>query len=259
MALDKINNPFLRGEVNCFRGKQEVTNTLNKMHKETQGRAHKIEQELLVVEEALRMSMRRLEATNAYNELERNFRLANPIPIHPRSQELVPLHPHVRGPVEMPVLADQDTGCRTPRCYRCKSTSHLVQGCPKQHRARKCTSVACWGTRPANASLGPGAKNPITPNTLGLLAKAVEQMTLLEHINLSSKEEWTPPLCGTCGKTDPGHTALECPRYKKCLKCAQWGPYLFVCCHHCARFDEEEGEVDAMDCDYEEDWYQGHD
>ena len=36
MALDKINNPCLRGEVNHFRGKWEVANTLNKLHKETQ-------------------------------------------------------------------------------------------------------------------------------------------------------------------------------------------------------------------------------
>ena len=53
------------------------------MHKETQDCTHKINQELLVIEEALRMSMRHLEAANAYNELERQFRLANPIPVCP--------------------------------------------------------------------------------------------------------------------------------------------------------------------------------
>ena len=257
MVLDEINDPRLRGEVNRFRGKREIANTLNKLHKETQDQAHKIEQELLVVEEALRMSMRRLEAANTYDELERNFHLANPIPIRPRSQELVPLRPRTRGPVEMPVLTDQDMGRRTPRCFRCKSTSHLVQECPKQRHVRTCTKCGELGHKASRCSLRTWRKAPIIPNALGLLAEAAEKMLLLERINLSNKEEWTPPLCGTCGKTDPGHTALECPRYKMCLKCSQWGPYLFVRRHHCSRFDKEEGEVDAMDCDYDEEWYQG--
>ena len=78
------------------------------MHKETQDRTHKIEQELLVVEETLRMAMRRLEAANTYDKLERQFCLANPIPVCPRSQELVSLRPCICGPVEMPVLTDQE-------------------------------------------------------------------------------------------------------------------------------------------------------
>ena len=257
MALNEINDPRLRGEVNHFRGKREITNTLNKMHKETQDRAHKIEKELLVIEEALRMSMKRLEAANAYDELERNFHLANPIPIRPRSQELVPLRPCACGPVEMPVLVDLETGRRTPRCYRCKSTSHLVQTCPKQCHVHKCTKCGELGHKASKYSLRSWHEAPIVPNALGLLAEAAEQMTLLEHINLSSKQEWMPPLCGTCGKTDPSHTMLECSRYEKCLKCSQWGPYMFVRRHHCIRFDKEEGEVDAMDCNYEEEWYQG--
>ena len=159
----------------------------------------------------------------------------------------------------MPVLTGQDTGHRTPRCFRCKSTSHLVQECPKQRRVRKCTKCGELGHKASKCSLRTWREAPIIPNALGLLAEAAEKMTLLEHINLSNKEEWTPPLCGTCGKTDPGHTALECPWYEMCLKCSQWGPYLFVRRHHCIRFDEEEGEVDAMDCDYDEEWYQGRD
>ena len=159
----------------------------------------------------------------------------------------------------MPVLADQETGRRTPRCFRCKSTSHLVQECPKQRRVRKCTKCGELGHKASKCSFRTWREAPIVPNALGLLAEAAEKMSLLERINLSSKEEWTPPLCGTCGKTDPGHMVLECPRYEMCLKCSQWGPYLFVRRHHCTRFDEEEGEVDAMDCDYDEEWYQGRD
>ena len=200
--------------------------------------------------------MRRLEAANAYDELERHFCLANPIPIHPRSQELVPMRPRAHGPVEMPVLMDQETGHRTPRCYRCKSPSHLVQMCPKQCSVRKCTKCGKLGHKASKCSLRSWCKAPIVPNTLGPLADATEQMSLLEHIDLSNKQEWTSPLCLTCGKTDSGHTALECPQYEKCLKCSQWGPYLFICRHHCTRFDKEEGKVDTMDCDYEEDWYQ---
>ena len=258
MALDEINDPCLRGEVKLFRGKREVANTLKKIHKETQDCEHKIEQELLVIEEALRMSMRRLEAANAYDELERQFCLANPIPVHPRSQELVPLRSCTRGLVEMPVLVDQETGHRTPRCFRCKSTSHLVQMFPKQCRVCKCTKCGELGHKASNCSLKSWREAPIVPNALGLLADTAEQMSFLECIDLSNKQEWMPPLCLTCGKTDTGHTALECQRYEKCLKCSQWGPYLFIHRHHCIRFDEEEGEVDAMDCDYEEDWYQGH-
>ena len=46
-------------------------------------------------------------------------------------------------------------------------------------------------------------------------------------------------LCRPCGKTDSGHTMLKCLWYKKCLKCSQWGPYLFIPHHHCIRFNEE--------------------
>ena len=131
--------------------------------------------------------------------------------------------------------------------------------CPKQRRVCKCTKCGEIGHKARKCSLKSWREAPIIPNALGLLADAAEQMSLLERINLSNKQEWTRPLCLTCGKTDAGHTALKCPRYEMCLKCSQWGPYLFIRCHHCARFDEEEGEVDAMDCDYEEEWYQGHD
>ena len=248
MALDEINNPHLKGEVNHVRGKQDVANTLQKMHKETQTCAKKIEQELLVVEEALRVSMRRLEAANAYDRLERQFCLANPIPIHPHAQELLPLRPRAHGPVKMPILADQENGCRTPTCFRCKSTSHLIQLCPKQHHVCKCTICGNIGHKASKCSLRSWHEAPIIPNTLELLADAAEQMLLVECINLSSKKEWTPPFCSTCGKTDSGHTMLECQWYEQCLKCSQWGPYLFVCHHQCFRFDKEEGEVDAMDC-----------
>ena len=205
------------------------------------------------------MSMRCLEAANAYDKLERQFCLANPIPVCPQSQELVPLRPHACGPVEMPVLADQETGCRTPRCFRCKSTSHIVQMCPKQRRVQKCTKYGEPGHKASKCSIKNWHKAPIIPNALGLLADATEQMSLLMCINFSSKQEWMLPLCRTCGKSDPSHTALKCLQYEKCLKCTQWGPYLFVCHHHCIRFDKEEVEVDGMDCDYEEEWYQGHD
>ena len=195
--------------------------------------------------------MKCFEAANAYDELERQFRLANPIPVCPRSQELVPHQPCACGLVEMPVLMDQETGRRTPKCFRCKSTSHLVQMCPKQRRVHKCTKCGELGHKASKCSLRSWREAPIVPNALGLLADATEQMSLLEQINLSNKQEWTPPLCLTCSKTDTGHTMLECPRYEKCLKCSQWGPYLFVRRHQCIRFDEEEGEVDAMDCNYE--------
>ena len=59
------------------------------MHKETQDCTHKIKQELLVIEEALRMSMRCLEPANAYDELERQFCLANPIPLCPCHKTIV--------------------------------------------------------------------------------------------------------------------------------------------------------------------------
>ena len=77
---------------------------------------------------------------------------------------------------------------RTPRCYRCKSTSHLVQICPKQRCTRKCTKCGELGHNASKCSLRAWREAPIIPNALGLLAEAAEQMMLLERINLSSKE-----------------------------------------------------------------------
>lgn len=35
MALKEINDPHHKGEVSHFKGKREITNTLQKMHEET--------------------------------------------------------------------------------------------------------------------------------------------------------------------------------------------------------------------------------
>ena len=134
MALAQINNPKYLGEVNRYRGLSDLQDTLERLMKDAQGRVMEVMKELITVEGQLKLCKKRLEISDANEELDRYYRLVNPVPIRPRHdpvqsplveaprvvRAVAPLPSRARGPVEMPILHDADPHRRVTRCYRCK-------------------------------------------------------------------------------------------------------------------------------------------
>jgi hypothetical protein len=73
------------------------------------------------------------------------------------------------------------------------------------------------------------------------------KMTLLDRITLLDKPEWTSPLCNQCGKKDPKHMELDCPKYKWCSWCKQSGSFGFIRKHKCQYIEEQETAEDWKD------------
>ena len=84
-----------------------------------------------------------------------------------------------------------------------------------------------------------------------------EKMTLLEHITLLDRIEYSPSHCAKCGHQNLEHLEMECSMYEQCIKCYNWGPKDFVKHHSCHTASEVSWGANADY--YEEKWYQGHD
>ena len=111
--------------------------------KDAQGHVMEVMKELITVEGQLKLCKKRLEISDAYEEMDRYYRLVNPVPIRPRHspvqsplveaprvvRPVAPLPSRARGPVEMPILHDVDPHRRITRCYRCKRVGHVVSQC----------------------------------------------------------------------------------------------------------------------------------
>ena len=80
MALAQINNPKYNGEVNRFRGLRNLQDTLERLMKDAQGRVMEVMKELVNIEAQLNLCKKRLEISDAYEELDRHYRLVNPVP-----------------------------------------------------------------------------------------------------------------------------------------------------------------------------------
>ena len=83
MGLALINNPKYHGEVNCFRGLSDLQETLERLMKDAQGWVMEVMKELVNVEVQLNLCKKRLEISDVYEELDRQYRLVNPVPIRP--------------------------------------------------------------------------------------------------------------------------------------------------------------------------------
>ena len=70
------------------------------------------------------------------------------------------------------------------------------------------------------------------------------KMTLLKHIALLERPDWTPPVRVKCSKSDSGHTELECPEYKYCRWCKTSGSFGFRTRHKCTAGYEPEEQMD---------------
>ena len=84
-----------------------------------------------------------------------------------------------------------------------------------------------------------------------------ERMTLLKHIALLDRIEYSPTHCAKCGRQNPEHLEMECPMYEQCIGCYQWGPRDFVRRHSCSNVSDISWGANADY--YKEEWYQGRD
>ena len=238
--------------------------------KDAQGRVMEVMKELITVEGQLNLCKKRLEINDTYEELDRQYRLVNPVPIRPRHapvrsplieaprvvRAVVPLPSRARGPVEMPILHDADPLRRVTRCYRCKKVGHVVSQCHQKKKNRKCTN--CGGThKPAKCPVKARTASPeAVAQVFGEVVQG-EEMSLLERISLLDRIEYSPSHCAKCGRQNPEHLEMECPMYEQCIKCYCWGPRGFVQRHSCRAASEVSWGANADY--YDEGWYQGRD
>ena len=270
MVLAQINDPKCHGEVNRFRGLSDLQDTLERLTKDTQGRVMEVMKELVTVKGQLNLCKKRLEISNAYEELDHQYRLVNLVPIHPRHgpvwsplaqaprvvRAVIPLSSCTRGPVEMPILHDADPHRCHTRCFRCRKVGHVVSQCPMKKKNWKCT--ICGGThKPAKC---PAKAHTASPEEVAQVFGDVVQhkeMSLLERILLLDHIEYSPLHCAKCGHQNLEHLEMECPMYEQCIKSYCWGPRDFVSHHSCQAASDVSWGANADY--YEEDWYQGHD
>jgi hypothetical protein len=229
-AINMAADPRLKGELNRFRGKDDLCKTLQEMLSDAQRRVGELQERLVKEREDLVNSMRRLEEADAYEELDRYYRLAFPTTIPPRhSPEIIAMEPRAKGPAKFPVLMDEPRKKKmrsrhNTRCFKCNKYGHKKSKCMayKPHQA-------VYPTRTT-----PEVKR-VSINT--------GEFTLLDRIALMEQEEWTPSYCSKCGKVNANHTEYECSRYEECPRCRNSGSFGFVRRHRCNLF---EGNRDDM-------------
>ena len=272
-ALEQLGDPRLRGEVNYYRGKADVLDTLNDLYQSAMSEANCLMREVLTVEGEVRRSQQRLQRANAYDEIwNKCLVVFPPTYTNPaRSPEPCPLPPRPRGPVEMPVLMGEEPHTEHKRrCLTCRSKNHATHKC-HQKRPYKCGKCGQFGhgRRTCKIKLAPLAEGVPEPSPIekqvatrthplpSLLERAhdLPKMTLLERLELMDRLEWTPKACPLCAKVDPGHNRLGCPRYEKCWSCGGLGAKGFVNKHTCPGPNKEDDPWMGADNDADMDLY----
>ena len=272
-ALEQLGDPRLRGEINYFRGKADVLDTLNTMYRGAMSEANKLMREVLTVEGEVRRSQQRIQRANAYEEIwNKCLAIFPPSYVNPASPpEPRPLPPRPRGPVEMPILMGEEPRTESKkRCRNCRSTGHPTHKChaKRPYKCGKCGKYG-HGRRTCKIQLAPLAEGVPEPSpieeqvarrthplpTLMRQAQDLPKMTLLERMELMDRPEWTPKACPLCAKVDPGHNRLGCPRYEKCWSCGSSGAKGFVNKHLCPGPDKEDDPWMGADNDADMDLY----
>ena len=257
-ALEQLGDPRLRGEINYYRGKADVLNTLNSLYRSSMNEANRLMREIFVVEGEVKQSQQHIQRANAYEEVwNKCLSVFPPAYTNPAlTPGPRPLPSRPRRPVEMPVLMGEEPRTeRKQRCLTCRSKNHTTYQC-RNKRPYKCGKCGQFGHgwRTCKIKLAPLAEGVPEPSPIekqvatrshplpSLLEKAQDlpKMTLLERLKLMDCPEWTPKACPLCAKIDPGHNRLGCPRYKKCWSCGGSRAMGFVKKHYCPGPDKED-------------------
>ena len=236
-ALADMADPHIIGEVNCLRGKMELKDTLDKLHKEAQHRLDEIMKEYLIIEQDLVTTKYRIEHANLHSLVQDQLKRSFPAPVQP-SPEPTPLIPCTCRLVEMPILMDGHL--RQVKCSCCRKRGHKAQEC-KSRKPRECPlrgdrkhkKAGCPYHRPTKVEVKVQEETHVE-------IKEVGKMTLLDWIVLLNHPQWTPPVCPKCGEQQPGHGEMECPSYEYCTWCRQHGSYRFISRHQCQIIDQDD-------------------
>jgi hypothetical protein len=246
-AVAEMGDPRIIGEVNCYRGKRELKDTLDKLLRDARQHVNEISKEALAVENELVDSMARIEHANLHTLVHCQLRLAfpMPLPVRPCTPERTPIAPRTRGPAEMLVLMDRNP--RQIRCYRCKLWGHKAQECPKKkHKeCRLCgdtthKQAGCPYHRPPKVEVTVEEEVRVEVEDLG-------QMTLLDRIALLDRPMWTPAVCSKCRQQNPRHVEVECSQYEYCHWCKHSGSFGFLKRHACGTFNGDDDNMEYGD------------
>ena len=246
-AVADLGDPRVVAELNRYRGKADIQETLGDILKDARKWVSDAEKEYLVVQRDLVDSMNRIERAGLYDTLQMQMRrMFNPpvIPDRHYSPEPIPLAPQRGGPAEMPVLMDE--GRRRVQCFNCRKHGHVRKDCPKPKR-RRCKTCGEQGHRRGTCPYRKRGKVEvfIEREVTRDVGEPSEQLSLLDRIALLDRPEWTPPHCPKCSRSDPGHTELECPEYEYCGWCRTSGSYGFIARHKCTAGYEDENMSDG--------------
>ena len=246
-AVADLGDPRVVAELNRYRGKAEIQETLGDILKDARKRVADAEKEYLIVQRDLVDSMNHIERAGLYDTLQMQMRcMFNPpvIPDRHYSPEPMPLAPRRGGPAEMPVLMDE--GHRRVQCFNCKKHGHIRKDCTKPKR-RGCKTCGNQGHRRGTCPYRKRGKVEvfIEKEVTREIRDPSEQFSLLDRIVLLERPEWTPPQCLKCSRTDPGHSKLGCPEYEYCGWCRTSGSYGFIARHKCTAGYEDEHMSDG--------------
>ena len=118
-AVVDLGEPRVVAELNRYRGRAEIQETLGDILKDARKQVADAEKEYLVVQHNLVDSMNRIERAGLYDTLQMQMRRMFKPPVIPDqhySPEPTPLAPQHGGPVEMPVLMDEGVMVTTTVC-----------------------------------------------------------------------------------------------------------------------------------------------
>ena len=144
-AVADLADPQVVAELNRYRGKAELQDTLGDILKEARQRVSEVEKEYLIVQRELVDSMNRIERAGLYDTLQMQMRRMFSTPAIPNRQyspEAVPLVPRRGGLVEMPILMGEER--RKVQCFNCRKHGHIRKECTKLRR-RGCKTCGDQG------------------------------------------------------------------------------------------------------------------
>ena len=246
-AVADLGDPRVVAELNRYRGKAELQETLGDILKEAWKRVADVEKEYLIVQRDLVDSMNCIERAGLYDTLKMQMRRMFTPPVIPDrhySPDPMPLIPQSRGPVEMLILMGEE--CCKVQCFNYRKHGHVRKDCTKPKRWG-CKTCGDQGHQKGTCPFRKWGKVEvfITKEVTKEIEDPGNQMNLLERIALLDRPHWTPPQCPKCSRTDPGHAELECPEYEYCGWCRTSGSYGFIARHKCTAGYEDEHMSDG--------------
>jgi hypothetical protein len=137
---------------------------------------------------------------------------------------------------------------RIRRCSQCGEKGHDRRICKSAQQSRLCSH--CGSIEHSTEECASAKVEPELPHFMKK-AQELPHLMLLEKAALMRSMEWTPEVCGSCWKHNPGHHEPDCPHWEMCFKCRGTGPYGYLHRHVCKLWPGDEEVFMQEDTDYE--------